>query len=141
MHNKFLATMIAAVLLFSVGCKKDPVTAPTVDPGTPAPSFNIASVTANCTGTNDCIQFWATPNADVLLVKVEIKYPVTGGTTYNFGSQTIVRDQSVALQAAGIAYTRISGTWTFTFTGQYAAGQYSGEGFVATASVTVGAKL
>jgi len=141
MHNKLLLSIMATVIFFSIGCKSDPVTAPVVDPGTPTPSFNIASVTANCTGTNDCIQFWATPNADVLLVKVEIKYPVTGGTTYNFGSATVVRDQSVALQAAGIAYTRISGQWTFTFTGQYAAGEHSGKGFVATATVTVGAKL
>jgi len=139
MHKKLLVTIMAAVLLFSIGCEKESITAPTPDPGTPAPSFNVASTLANCTGTNDCIQFYATPNADVILVKVEIKYPVTGGTTYNFGSSTIVKDQSVALQATGMAYTRISGNWTFTFTGQHAVGDQSS--FVVATTVNVSAKL
>jgi len=140
MHNKFLVTILATVLLFSVGCKKESTTAPTEEPPVSAPpSFNIASTLANCTGTNDCIEFFATPNKDVILVKVVIKYPVTGSITYNLGSSTVISDESIALQAAGTAYNRISGTWRFTFTGSLAGEDQSS--FTVATSVNVGAKL
>ena len=83
------------------------------------------------------IELFATSNEDVLLVKAEIKTPVGNSIVYNLNSGTFLKGQSFALQEDGTAYYRVSGIWTFTFTGNKALG--SKKSFVVTTTLNVGA--
>jgi hypothetical protein len=120
-------------LLLSLGCG-DKGTEPKPDPD---PTFAIASIDVTMATGDRGIQLFATSNEDVLLVKAEIKPPVGNTVVYNLGSGTYINGQSFALQADGTAYYRVSGTWTFTFTGNKALG--SKKSFVVTTTISVGA--
>jgi hypothetical protein len=124
--------LLLSMLLFT-SCKDKP-TQPAPDPD---PTFSIASVDVLLDTGDRGIQFFATSNEDVLLVKAEIKPPVGNTIVYNLNSGTFINGQSFTLQADGTAYFRISGSWTFTFTGNKALG--TKKSFVVTTTLNVGA--
>ena len=97
----------------------------------------MSSVNVTCGNNQDCIQFFARPNKDVVLVKVEIINPAGEDVTFNLGSSTVIDGENIALQADDFAYFRISGEWEFVFTGNLATGDKSS--FEVTTKVTVSA--
>ena len=104
---------------------------------TPAPSFNVISEPAVLNDGSAGILFSAIPDADVILVRVEITNPRNQNQTFNAGSTTVVRNEEFALQDPGTAYVRVSGDWRFTFVGRRATGD--GDDFEVIRTVTVGA--
>lgn len=138
MKAKMLFVVFFIASLAVVGCggnggNNNPV-APAKDP---PPAFNMASIKVQCNDGSDCIQFFARPDKDVLLVKVVITPPAGDKITFNFGSATVVANESIGLQNANQAYLRISGEWKFVFTGNLATGDKSS--FEVTATISVGA--
>ncbi len=134
---RFLLTLLLALPLALAACDNaDPVDDEDDDDPPPAlaPTFSVASVPQECTD-GPCIEFYAQSSEDVILVSAVIRNPVGSTETYNLQSQTYLANEPIALQASGLAYTRIGGVWTFTFTGRRAVG--STEGFTATTTVTV----
>ncbi len=132
----FSSALIACFV--AIGCSgssndNNPV-APTQEP---PPTFSVASIKVTCNDGSDCIQFFARPDKDVVLVKVVITPPAGDKITFNAGNTTVVAGESVGLQNANTAYIRISGEWRFTFTGNLATGDKSS--FEVTATVSVGA--
>ena len=124
-------TFLIAISYF--GCGKDS----TGPEETPPPKVGVASINVQCGDGADCIQFFAKPDKDVILVKVEISNPVGDDITFNLGSSTVIADENIGLQAADFAYFRISGEWKFVFTGNFATGDKSS--FVVTTIVNVSA--
>lgn len=101
------------------------------------PTFSIASQTVKFNDGSDGIQFYVTPNEDIILVRVEITNPLNTNVTFNAGSATVVQSQSFPLQDAGFAYFRVSGPWKFQFVGRRASGDQAS--FNVTTSLSVGA--
>jgi hypothetical protein len=136
MVKKLFVISLLCFFAFSFfGCsKKSSPTAP-VTPEESDPTFSMASLEASC--SDPCIQFFATPTEDVILVKVVIKPPAGSSMTYNLGSSTCIQGVTLSLQDEGKAYLKISGKWTFTFTGSKAAG--SKKSFVVSSFITVSA--
>jgi hypothetical protein len=99
------------------------------------PTFSMASANITCTDDTPCVLFYVTPNADVVLVKVEIKPPGEDSFTRNLYGGTFNKGVSFALQDEGRAFTKENGTWTFTFTGNKATG--SKKSFTVTATLNV----
>ena len=125
-------TMLVVALLLSCG-KDDPT-----EPTKPAqPKINVASMNVTCGNSQDCIQFFARPDKDVIFVKVIITNPTGDQVTFNLQSSTVVADENIALQDADFAYFRISGEWKFVFTGNLATGDKSS--FEVTTLVNVSA--
>lgn len=137
------STNLIMMLLFAslfIGCPNPDGPEPEPEPEpTPEPAvvFSIASQNTTLVYGNEGILFYATPAEDVVLVKAEIKNPVGDIITYNLNSTTYISGQAISLQDAGMAYIKVSGTWTFTFTGSRATGTKSS--FVSVATVNVGA--
>ena len=131
-----ITLILLAGFMFTLylGCGKDDPASP--EP-TPPPNISVASVNVTCGNNQDCIQFSARPDKDVVFVKVVISNPVGEEVTFNLGSSTVIDGENIALQAADFAYFRVSGEWTFEFTGNLATGDKSS--FVVTTSVTVSA--
>jgi hypothetical protein len=132
--KQIIVSVFTVIALSFLGCSKDenPTQPPEADP-----TFVVSSIPQVCTNDVPCLQFFVTPNTDVILIKVEIKPPVGSSTTYNLGSDTYIKDAPIAMQDEGKAYTKISGTWSFIFTGNKAAG--SKKSFVVTAKLPVSA--
>ena len=138
MKIKTLFSTILMVCFVALGCSsEDNSTAPTGPTQDPPPVFNMASINLQCNDGSDCIQFSTRPSKDVILVKVVITPPAGSQITYNLGSSTFIANQDVGLQDVNVAYSRISGAWTFVFTGSLASGDKSS--FDVTATVSVGA--
>ena len=129
-----LIMLTGLMFTFLLGCGKDDPVSPVI---TPPPSINVASINVTCGTGQDCIQFSARPDKDVLFVKVVITNPVGDEVTFNLGSSTVIDGENIALQANDFAYFRISGEWTFVFTGNLATGDKSS--FVVTTNVNVSA--
>ncbi len=126
-------TCLMLPLIFSCG-KDDKGTGPET---TPPPDISVASVNVTCGNTQDCIQFFARPDKDVILVKVVITNPTGDQVTFNLESSTVIADENIGLQADDFAYFRISGEWEFVFTGNLATGDKSS--FEVTTNVNVSA--
>ena len=135
--NTLLSTILM-VCFVALGCSSDNNSvAPTGPIQDPPPAFNMASVNLQCNDGSDCIQFSARPSKDVILVKVVITPPAGNQITFNLGSSTFIANRDVGLQDVNFAYFRISGGWTFVFTGSLASGDKSS--FEVSATVNVGA--
>lgn len=109
------------------------------DPSSPkvTPKISVASINVICGNNQDCIQFSARPDKDVIFVKVVIKNPIGEEVTFNLQSSTVIANENIALQDANFAYFRVSGEWSFEFTGNLATGDKSS--FVVTTTVNVSA--
>jgi hypothetical protein len=104
----------------NLNCKKDEGPIAPVDPG---PVFTLSSVSVTLQGGVPGIQFFAKPDMDVILIKVEITPPPPGEKfTFNAGSTTYIKEQTIMLQDVGIGYVKISGRWAFKFVGNRATG-------------------
>lgn len=138
MKTKMLFSTLIMASFVAVGCgggDSNPVApAPMQDP---PPNFSTASVRVQCADGSDCIQFFARPSKDVIVVRVEITPPAGNKLTFNAGSVTVVSGENVGLQNANNAYFRISGEWKFLFTGTLATGDKSS--YEVTGTISVGA--
>ncbi|MEM1127638.1 MAG: hypothetical protein AAGI71_13380 [Bacteroidota bacterium] len=124
----FLCSLLLAVV--ALGCDSGGDDDPDV-------SFIVSSTNVTLDDGSDGIQFFAQPNVDVILVRVDITSPTGTSLPFNAGSQTVISGQAIALQDPGFAYFRVSGPWTFTFSGRFAAG--SQDSYTFTTQVNVGA--
>ena len=129
-----LALFVVTLLLTQfLGCGKD-----STEPTKPTPpKISVASMNVVCGDNQDCIEFYARPDKDVIFVKVVITNPTGSQVTYNLQSSTVVAEENIALQDDGFAYFRISGEWKFVFTGNLATGDKSS--FEVTVIVNVSA--
>ncbi len=124
------------ILMFTVllaGCGKK---SPSEPEAPPPPSFSISTVNVTLADGSDGIQFFAKPDKDVRLVRVDITDPLGNKMSFNAGGEIYVKDQVIQLQAQGTAYVRVSGTWTFEFVGNV---EPNGDNFTVKQTVNVGA--
>ncbi|RMD96524.1 MAG: hypothetical protein D6814_11225 [Calditrichaeota bacterium] len=131
-----LSSLLALTLaMLSIGCGKNNPAAPepTVEP---TPTFSISSKPVILNDGNAGIQFFAQPDMDVILVRVEIKDPLGNSFTFNAGSATVVKGEVMALQDTNLAYFRVSGKWTFKFVGNKATGSKASFDVTATLNVS-----
>lgn len=118
----FVTLFLALVLVGcdSGGSNSEPDDEPEPIPAAP-PGFEIASRTVTLQDNTEGVQFFARPDIDVILVRVDIETPLGGEINFNAESSTVVKDESFALQDDGIAYRKVSGNWRFTIVGRHAA--------------------
>ncbi len=110
----FLGVLLLGTSIIFSGCKKKSST-----PDQPTPVFIITSITVQLQDGSAGIEFFTVcSTTDVTMTKVEIVSPIHDyDITYNLGNVLYVKNQIFDLQAANTAYTKESGTYTFTFTG------------------------
>lgn len=139
-YRFFIILLLALPLALAACDSSDPDDSGDPDPDPPivtAPEFSVASQTVQLQDGSDGIVFFVIPDEDVVLVRVEITNPRNQMQTFNAQSTTVVEGEEFALQEAGIAYIRVSGTWEFTFVGRRAAGDQAS--FEVTETIEVGA--
>ena len=151
-HGRTVAALAFATLLGA--CGSDAPTAPPDAPQTPqtpqmppppppppvlapAPSITLSAEGATMVGGGACLVFYAKSNEDLVIYTGKLEDPLQ--RTYRVdpaGGQSFVMGQGrlTTLQPAGTCYTKLSGTYTFTFTGTRA----TGGAFTATAVYTQG---
>ena len=150
-HGRPVAAAAALVFATLLGaCGSDAPTAPSPAPQTPppadvttpplppapAPAPSI-TVTAQVPEGSACLVFYAKSNEDLVIYTGKLEDPLQ--RTYRVdpaGGQTFVMGQGLlaTLQPAGWCYPKLSGTYTFTFTGTRA----SGGAFTATVTYVQG---
>lgn len=130
-----LALFTLACLLF-MGCGGDdkPTQPPPPPPATP--TFTVSSVNVTLQGGADGLQFFAKPSMDIALTRVDLTNPLGGSLIFNAGNIVVLKEQVVALQDPNTGYVRVSGTWTFRFTGTV---QPAGTAFDVIATLNVSA--
>ncbi len=115
--------LVAALAFTLTACSSsEPDPPPPPPPGTAAPTFSIASVVVPFGDGTQGLQFAATPNADVRLIRVDIRNPLGNNRTFSPQNAVQLQGETVALQNDDEAYVRVSGTWNFRFVGARAAG-------------------
>ena len=102
------------------------------------PTFSVASVTVS-DGADQFLQFVARPSTDVELSSVVIENPVGNTQTFNAGNQLILANDPLPLQDSDFGYFRVSGQWSFRFTGISDGG--AGERFTVTTQINVSARV
>jgi len=132
-RSALLLALMASLIVTACG-KKD--SGPTEPQAPPPPTFSISTVNVTLADGSDGIQFFAKPDKDVRLVRVEVTDPLGNKQTVNVGGQIFVKDQVIALQPQGTAYVKVSGTWKFLFVGNV---EPNGENFNVTQTVNVSA--
>lgn len=96
------------------------------------PEIKITKQDVQNTQGNDCVLFFAVPQEEVRINSVTIINPISNSIVYNVGGTLVVKGQPVALQDSVSCYTKLSGEYQFTFTGE----RPGGPGFSAKASYT-----
>jgi|GEM_PF-757362 len=134
---KLVSTLLLLLSLFLFGCSKDD--SPTGPEEVPPPNFSLSSRNVQLQGGAEGIEFYALPNRDVRLVRVDITNPIGQSINFNAGGQVFITGQGnpIALQQQGTAYTRLSGNWNFRFVGNHEPTQ---EPFDVSQSLSVSAK-
>ena len=127
------ALLVLGVLLVAPACDSGD---PEEEPVREVPTFRVASVTINDEGTQ-FLQFAARPDQDVELSSVRIENPAGATETFNAQNSLVLSGEAIALQASNIGYFRVSGEWSFRFTGIDEGG--AGERFTANSTINVGA--
>ncbi len=131
---KLFCFVILASLLIT-GCSKDDnPTGPEVP--TP-PSFAISSHNVQMGGV-DYIQFYARPNMNISLIRVDITNPLGNKQIFNVGGGVFLTEEVIHLQDPNWGYYRISGSWDFRFVGNH---EPTKEGFDVTQTLNVSAKI
>jgi len=118
--------LLSSVMLFSTSCKKKTTTveAPA------APTFLMSSVPDPADANSVIFQFKCTTN-DVRLTKVVISDPLgLINDTYDLQQMTVLQN---TVYKFNFSYTKASGKWTFTFTGNRSS---DNTGFVAITYLT-----
>jgi hypothetical protein len=114
-----LAVLVAALLGLTAcdsgGSADEPP--PTVDePAVPAPVLTMSSVEVQLNNGDTGLQFFVRGDQDLSYRKVTIVPPPPfDDFVFNLGDTFVIAEESVALQDANSAYTKVNGTWTFTF--------------------------
>ncbi len=110
-HLFLLVVVVLSAGILMSGCKKkkdDPI----------VPSFVVTATTVQLQTGEDGLQFFGKcVNDDVKMTKVIIMNPFQTGQTFNLNGNYFVKNEAFAMQDANTAYLKLSGTWTFTFTG------------------------
>ena len=109
---------------------------PEPEPERVVPTFRVASVTITDDGTQ-FLQFAARPDLDVELSSVLIENPAGSTASFNAQNSLVLANEAIALQASDVGYFRVSGEWSFRFTGIDDGG--AGERFTTTTTINVGA--
>ena len=133
-----LASVLALALSLSLtacdsGTEEPP---PPPPPPVASPTFAIASQVVPLQDGSQGLQFAFTPSENVQIVRVDIRSPLGAVEPFNGNNTVFLGGTAYSLQDPGLAYSRISGTWTFTFIGSTAPG---GVGFTVATPVTVSA--
>lgn len=108
------------------------------DPGVPDPSFQVPTIPQAFADGTPGLQFAAVPNADIELSSVVIRNPLGDQVTFNAGNQLVLAGTRIALQEPDFVFFRVSGEWTFSFTGIKESG--AGERFSVATTVPVSAR-
>jgi len=138
-YNKRLYKAAATILfvsIFAFGCSDDS-TGPEVDEGPPPPSFTLSSVVVQLQGGNEGLQFFARGSVDCTIGRVNLTSPLGDTFVFNGNNNLWLTNELIALQNTNQGYVRVSGNWTFRFTGNHSPG---GGGFDVTQVLSVGAK-
>ena len=90
--------------------------------GEQPPAFSISSVQGTLSDGSAGLAFFATPNTEVKLIRVDVSNPVGGRVTFDPQGVVVLGGEVTPLQAGGTGYTRVSGNWSFRFVGERAAG-------------------
>ena len=133
---------LLALLALAVSVAACDSSGPEPEPEPPvetAPTFQIASVVVPFGDGTQGLQFAATPNADIRIVRVDVRNPLGNTTVFSPQESIILSGQSVALQASNEAYVRVSGNWSFRFVGTRAAGSLAS--FDVTTPLSVSARV
>ena len=118
-----LRFLVLFALVFSVAACDSSEPEPEPEPPVEVPpTFDIASVVVPVVGGAQGLQFAATPNADVRIVRVDVRNPLGRTEVFSPQEAIILSGQPVTLQNDDEAYPRISGNWSFRFVGTRAAG-------------------
>jgi hypothetical protein len=76
----------------------------------------------------DCLLFYAKPQEDLIFNSVKTSNPLINLPTYNLGGTLVIKNEIIALQDEFSCYTKLSGDYTFVFTGS----RPGGAAFTAT---------
>lgn len=111
--------LLLIALAFSVAaCDSSEPEEPVEQP----PTFSIASRVVTLVDNSQGLQFFATPNDDVSLVRVDVRNPIGQSETFDAQRVIVLSGEVTPLQDPNFGYNRISGTWNFRFVGSRAAG-------------------
>ena len=120
--------LLSTVILFSACKKKSSDT--TVSP----PTFSMSAV-PDPNNTANLIFYITCTTDDVRMTRIDIKDPInTGIAPVDMQNAIMLKNQTYFL---GTSYTKESGNWVFTFTGNRTS---NNSGFVATTTLLVSAK-
>lgn len=113
---KVRTMVINVCALWALGCGGDEPTNP--GPTTPtAPAFTITSRPIDAEGGGTCLEFYGVPQENVVLISVKVQPPAGDDATLQLNGATYAASAAVSLQELDRCYTLLTGTWTFTFTG------------------------
>lgn len=88
----------------------------------PPPTFRVNAVPTTLPGNQPALQFLATPDTEVKLIRVDLTTPLGDRITFDPQGVVVLGGERTPLQAQNFAYFRVSGDWTFRFVGERAAG-------------------
>ena len=88
-----------------------------IRPAPAAPTIAISAQSVDQEGGGKCLQFYAIPAENLVLISVSIKNPLNDSQTFPLNGATVAANLPVSLQDAASCYIQTSGTYTFTFTG------------------------
>lgn len=101
------------------------------------PTFNVSSINVPLANGLDGIQFFLQPSENVTITEVRVTNPVGQTERFNGNNNVALSGQAFALQDAGQAYTRVSGSWSFAVNGAKTTGNR--DGFTVTTTLNVSA--
>ncbi len=107
--------------------------------GVPDPSFQVPAIPQSFSDGTAGLQFAAVPDTDIELSSVVIRNPLGDQVTFNAGNTLVLAGTRILLQEPGFIFFRVSGTWSFTFTGINESG--AGERFSVSTTVPVAARV
>ena len=118
------ALRLLALVAFSLSIAACGTTEPEDEMETtePPPTFQISSIQGTLSDGSAGLAFFATPNTEVKLIRVDVKNPVGGTLVFDPQGVVVLGGEVTPLQASGTGYTRVSGNWSFRFVGERAAG-------------------
>lgn len=133
---RFLSLLFALTLVLGASACDSSDPDPDPDPPAPTVTFSIASESQTIDG-EQFLLFGAIPSQNVTLTSVRITNPLNQSVTFNAQNASVLAGEVIVLQNFLDDYPRVSGTWTFQFTGALAPPN-SGN-FQVTTTLSVGA--
>jgi len=81
------------------------------------PTIDVSAQVVQTTTGEDCLLFFGIPRENVLLISVKFTNPLGQNITYDLGNRSYPANNPTPLQESGLCYTKLSGTYTFEFSG------------------------